>query len=1348
MNTKKIFISYVLILFSGFFIVIFSNSVTSPKSILSPISLIAPERTIFVAKSLSWKPEIIEYDNNLSLPSSQGLSLITQPSALLLSGSGLDTLRNHDNTPDSYFTTDSVYFVTRLTMPTLSASQCTVKAIRYALYRSTSTAPAPCSLIIYRDTIVNNIHQPGQPVFKYMHTISSWQAGFYLWFSLIFTTSNITFNPGEHFWVGIFFLTSDVYQLIDGTVNADTTRNARKIPGQAWRYYNYDFLQEAVVSYTPLDNNIGTEQIIDVDKVQKSDTTILIKAKVKNYGRNTLAPGIPVILQITGSETYMDTAYTQTSLIRNATEIITFEPAWYIPNQTGDWQIKVWTELSGDPIPSNDTARHTMFVYTHGYRQTFASIDFPPAGWTIYNFNGGNQWLIDTFRYYTRPGCVRILYDQYPYWPNNDWLISPRVACAPNDSIIFWYRAASTSYTETLLIRISSANTLDTANFVLLDRIITNNTEWQRKVIQLNLIDSTNLYIAFHYRCFDKFWIGLDDIILPEPIPHYDFFAERFDAPNLPIIIDSVYSPKASFRNNSINTRASDVWVFYQITGHTINYIDSAEVLSLEEGELCTITFNLFNPTEFDTITLKTWTINPNDQNRSNDTLTRTAVIAPKFQTIPYTANFNEKWGPYGDNPPWGGWQIIAGGTEYPASWNTNDWYRDTCRYGTNIRTIAKIFFSPRENHDDRLISPRLNCSIPGIYNLSYWHWYRDYNSQRRDSGAILISNNGGLTWTKIAQYTNVTDSGRKVHNISAYASGKSDVRICFLYGAFDEYWWYIDDFSVTWYPLGPTLIYPTNRLETLATVIPFRWRSVPGASIYEIQIARDSLFQIAYSVITTVDTIYNLPMPGGIYYWRVRAGLPYGPTSESRKLTVIPPPQPIYGWYKLKDIPLGISGKNVKDGGCLVYCPLDSNVYVLKGNNTNEFFAFKIKDTSWTNKPEIPFAYLGVAPPARKVKKGAAMCFGDTLIYAIKGNNVDEFWVYNPKTNIWTQKKSIPGGCGKDGTSLTYVPSLFKNSFRLSEAKISQTTKQSEDTSYVYLLKGSSNIYEFYAYLVNYDTWIIKPSAPAGPFNKPFKNGSGIVFDGNSRIYALKGSSVVNEFYYYDLIGDTWAYRPGDNLRDTIPQRAFANINKKTKVKAGGALTVLNNEIYAIKGGGVNEFWKYTPGEYQGTWTLLDTIRRIDKKSVPKAGAGLTASTNKIYLQKGNNTREFWNYVPYPVKDIIADNPNLINTEPAIQEKTTTGFSQFQFEIKPNPCKIATYIHCNLPQPSQISIKLYDRVGSYLKTLKESSPMSGNHQIPLQLKNIPAGVYFVTIDYIGVDQELKGKKVLKLIKE
>ncbi|MCX7785043.1 MAG: choice-of-anchor J domain-containing protein [candidate division WOR-3 bacterium] len=1347
-----------ILIFSFWFLIFnlysFSDAISKSEPKSSFTDLTIPVVAKQIGKNFALKSEIIEYEPDLpsftvSKISPRFSSIVPHASHLLLTGAGLDTLRNHDRTASSYFTIDSTYFATRLTMPSLSASQCTVKAIRFALYRPASTAPAPCSLLIWRDTIVNDVHRPGRSVFRSLYTIGTWQAGYYAWFSLTFTTSNITFNPGENFWIGIFCLTTDVYQLIDGSLNSDTTRNARRLPTQSWSYYNYDFLQEAVVSYTPLDNNIGTEQIVDVDKVQKSDTSISIKAQVRNYGRNTLSPGIPVILQITGTETYMDTGYTQTSLARNGTEIITFEPAWNVPNQPGDWQIKVWTELSGDPVPDNDTAQHSVFVYTHGYRQTFESTDFPPAGWTIYNFNGGNQWMRDTLSaYYTKPAGVRIVYDQYPYWPNNDWLISPQVACAPNDSIIFWYRSASASYYETLLVRISSANNLDTANFVLLQRIVTNNTNWQRKIIPLNLTDSANLYIAFHYRCFDKYWIGLDDIILPQPIPHYDFFAERIDAPNLPIIIDSVYTPKATFRNNSINTGASDVWVFYQITGNTLNYLDSTEVLSLEEGEICTITFDPFNPTEYDTIVIKTWTKNPNDQNPANDTLRRNAVIAPKYQTIPYSANFNENWGPYGDAPPFGGWRIVAGGTENPATWNTNDWYRDTCRYGSNIRTIAKIFFSPRENHNDRLISPRLNCSNPGIYNLSYWHWYRDWNSTRRDSGVVMISNNGGLTWTRIAQYTNVTDSGRKVHNISAYASGKPDVRVCFLYGAYDEYWWYLDDFSVTWYPLGPSLIYPTNRLETLAITIPFQWHSVAGATIYELQIARDSLFQIAYSVNTTSDTFYNLSMPGGTYYWRVRAGMPYGPTSEPRKLTVIPPPQPIFGWYKLKDIPLGISGKNVKDGGCLVYCPLDSSIYVLKGNNTRDFFAYKIKDSSWINKSEIPFAYLGIEPKARKVKKGASMCFGDTLIYAIKGNNADEFWVYNPKTDTWIQKKSIPGGCGKDGSSITYVPAQSKKFLQLIDKKMPQNNKQFEETSFVYLLKGANNQFEFYAYAVEYDTWIKKPNAPAGPDNKLFKAGSAIVFDGNSRIYALKGCSKVNEFYYYDIIGDSWSYRPGDSLRDTIPQRAFWDVNKKTRVKAGGALTVLNNEIYAIKGGGVNEFWKYTPNDNKGTWTLLDTIRRLDKKSVPKGGAGLTASTAKIYLQKGNNTREFWNYVPYVDKNFLADNTNSTITYPVIQEKTTVSVSKFLFDVKPNPCNISANVSCNIPQPSKISIKLFNQTGSLNRLVKESSIASGKYHIPLFLKDIPAGVYFIVIDYQVLNGDITGKKVLKIVKE
>lgn len=1225
---------------------------------------------------------------------------------------GTDTLRNHDRLPSFYYLADSTYYVTRLTMPKSAASACTVKAIRFGLYRPRSSLSTLCSLFIWRDTVVAGFRRPGFVRLRGLYIVPSWTSGYWSWITVTLTTP-IVFQPNENFWIGFFSHLQDVNQLADGSENLDTTRNEIKLPGQNWRSNRYDFLQEAVVSYTPVDSNVGVSKIDNVSKIVKGNTSVNIRSTIKNFGRTTISAGIPVTLSITGSTTSFETtAYTTSSIGPNGITKIDFP--WQFPNVSGDYEINVWTNLVNDPIRENDTMRFGSFVYTRGFLETFMA-DFPPTGWSVFNFNGNRQWTSASRIFYADSISARILWDPVPYAPNNDWLITPRFKTMPQDSFIFWYRAASSEFYETLLVRINNtSNVLDTLNFsIIIDTLITNNTDWQRRTIPFNrvLTDSARVYVALHYPCYNNFYIAIDDVIMPELDTIYDFFPVSIDAPKIPIVTDSSYIPSATYRNNSISSEPIGLYVFYQILGNTIFYRESI-LVGIAGGNGENVKFPVFTPTVAETVDIEIWTQYPFDDNFFNDTLSQKIFIAPKYQIPPYHTTFNENWGPEGNNPPFGGWQIIAGGSETsPPIWNSNDWHKDTLRVSGSLREVAMVYYSPVENHFDRLISPRFNCSIPGIYTLSYWHWYRDYDPLITDSGVVLISTNGGNTWPiKIARYSNTSDVGDKIFTITPYVAGYKDVRFCFLYGAYNEYWWAIDDFSVTWIPLAPELIYPTDGLEIAARGIRFSWNAVPGASVYEIQIAYDSLFQILFDSDTVTTTSDSIPLASGTYYWRVRAGTPFGFWSQIRRLKILPLPS---GWFRLDNITAG--ARNVKDGGALVFCALDSNIYALKGNNTREFYAYNPVNSLWSARESI-----GLAPQSnKKVKKGAALCFGDTLIYALKGNSTSEFWVYSPRTNTWTQKKNTPIKI-KAGSGLVYLPGTKLS--KLSTSTIRSESKTQQNSDKIYLLVGSSKNREFYTYLVDNDSWYLKNYAPCDPqHSKAFKDGSALVYDEETKIYALKGGAKVNEFYSYDIIADSWSLYPGD----TIPQKKDS-LAKAFKIKSGGALAFMNGDVYAIKGGGCVELWRYSP-QNKGIWTMIDTIPYLDKKAVPKTGAALTAGLGNIYLLKGNNTLEFWKYVP-PVVDYKFQIPNskfLSN----IQTERASSKIPDQFIVAPNPCRSLVNISYTVTEPNYVSIKVYDLSGQLVNTLQNGFMPRGKFNLKFSVRNLAAGVYFINFN-------------------
>jgi hypothetical protein len=128
--------------------------------------------------------------------------------------------------------------------------------------------------------------------------------------------------------------------------------------------------------------------------------------------------------------------------------------------------------------------------------------------------------------------------------------------------------------------------------------------------------------------------------------------------------------------------------------------------------------------------------------------------------------------------------------------------------------------------------------------------------------------------------------------------------------------------------------------------------------------------------------------------------------------------------WVFLRNAPAGYSGKPFYSGSAITYDPSTNQIYALKGNE-NEFFAYDIMADSWSMKSAMPF--FGFAGQKRAKEGAALVADGSGLIYAFKGNNSQEFWVYHINGDWWEQIDPIPIGPNyrkvKQGGSLTYCP-------------------------------------------------------------------------------------------------------------------------------------------------------------------------------------------------------------------------------------------------------------------------------------------------------------------------------------
>ena len=295
---------------------------------------------------------------------------------------------------------------------------------------------------------------------------------------------------------------------------------------------------------------------ISVDSVPAvigTGSSVTVRATVKNFATVNANAPIPVKFSITGpggySYTDVDQA-TSTNLAPLGTEQIIFSPNWTVPSTLGTYTIKAWTELALDQNPINDTVTYLVTVIrTGGMNESFTGTTFPPAGWTSYNFDGGDPWIRYTSFYHSAPACAEIYYDL----PNNDWLITPRLKVVSGDQLSFWWRTYSTSYTESLFVRASTSPTVsDTESYSVVDFVTsTGNISWFQKTVDLSGYAGQNIYIAFFYRANNTYGMAIDDVTGPYVPPYIKITPDSVYAEGY---VDSFFDVFLNIKNTGLGT--------------------------------------------------------------------------------------------------------------------------------------------------------------------------------------------------------------------------------------------------------------------------------------------------------------------------------------------------------------------------------------------------------------------------------------------------------------------------------------------------------------------------------------------------------------------------------------------------------------------------------------------------------------------------------------------------------------------------------------------------------------------------------------------------------------------------
>ncbi len=438
----------------------------------------------------------------------------------------------------------------------------------------------------------------------------------------------------------------------------------------------------------------------------------------------------------------------------------------------------------------------------------------------------------------------------------------------------------------------------------------------------------------------------------------------------------------------------------------------------------------------------------------------------------------------------------------------------------------------------------------------------------------------------------------------------------------------------------------------------------------------------------------------------------------------------------------------------CSVYLSGDGNPANDVISGTFRFVATPPVQPGWHEKSSMP-----LLPSGKAAKDGAWLADDGDYIYAAKGNKTPDFYRYVVAGDTWQTLARIPlgregkvPGKGAVGVVGRYVYAVKGNNtqgfwrydpgqdswFQMADIPLGTTNKkvkggsdivfvnnQGQEPDYLYLLKGGRN--EFWRYDISGDSWSAMPDAPAGISGKAkYDKGSWLVErrlprQGPRVIYCHKAK--YHELFVFDTEADTW-------LSGQLAGMPFlGSTGKSKKSKDGGCAASLGDYIYALKGGNTQEFWQYDVD--LDSWHEAEPLPLLGssgKNKKVKAGADMVSTRDCLYALKGNKTLEFWQYVP------LAGARGLLTVGGSGVSTSSLAVGHLRLSILPNPLR-AGFVTTRLDgqaarwSSGPVKVSVLDVSGRCVRHL---SFVIGNSSLLLDLRGLSAGVYTLQLSAGG----------------
>ncbi|MBP7702462.1 MAG: T9SS type A sorting domain-containing protein [Candidatus Hydrothermae bacterium] len=534
-----------------------------------------------------------------------------------------------------------------------------------------------------------------------------------------------------------------------------------------------------------------------------------IRASVINTGANTVSS---VTFNISFQNWIGAQSYTAPVSIEPG-QLTVIDVPVQMPGQLGI--DTMYLSLQDDGNTGNNAGKSYIEVWDDSTvaASSFSDVFFPPVGWTSQILSGSYNW--QRFTSGTSPTCSPLDapamagYRSYSATGGSGARLATsfNVDTSPKKVILKFYmthdNAYSTSYDSVYAeYSFDGVNYITAAGFQRYDPAVSACTWIPHEVEIGDFPPNTEIYVALRARSGYGNNMYVDSVrvfVTAATAADYDAEMVSITIPK-PVICDEGVPVTVVVKNAGIEPITS-LPLFYT-TGDADTTWETFVGQIIAGMSVPYVFTQPFVPTDTGEVTLYAGVRLTGDTIPDNDVASTLIHVWPFAQELPYSTTFDEDWS-NSTNPPFDGWRIVDGGSETPPVVNNNDWHRFSST--SPARTVARIYYSPEEDSDDWLISPRLTISDYGTYTLNFWHYYNDFSTSYPDSGQVMITFDDGANWTEITRYSNFDDSGARSIDLTPFIASQVGTaeyfRIGFHYGANDEFSWYVDDFSVSFTP-------------------------------------------------------------------------------------------------------------------------------------------------------------------------------------------------------------------------------------------------------------------------------------------------------------------------------------------------------------------------------------------------------------------------------------------------------------------------------------------------------------------------------------------------------------------